>query len=42
MNYDGEENEDAFMDVALYNGVYWAFFGGNMAMLSMDHDGVFH
>lgn len=30
MNYDGEGNEDAFMDVALYRGVQWAFWYEDM------------
>ena len=41
MNYVGEKNEDAFMDVALYNGVHLAFRYEGMAVLSMDHKGVF-
>jgi hypothetical protein len=32
MIYDGERNEDAFMDVALYNGVLWAFWKEDMEL----------
>ena len=34
MNYDVEGNEDAFMDVALYKGVQWAFCYEDMEMCS--------